>query len=271
MTPAAAGKTGPMSFRDLGPLRLLEFESLSGNGLIQGAFTRRGGVSPAPWASLNVGGTVGDEAGRVRENRRQMLAAVGLSLESVFDVWQVHSGVVVAADGPRGDEPLTQADAIVTDVAGVTLMMRFADCVPILLYDPVQRAIGLAHAGWLGTVRQIARKAVREMVERYGSRPADLIAALGPSIAAHHYPVGPEVVAAVRESLGEGAAAHLELSDEGARLDLWSANVALLRDAGVEDIEVSGLCTACETRDWYSHRAEQGHTGRFGAIVALTG
>lgn len=260
-----------MSFRDVGPLRVFEFESLSGNGLVHGAFTRRGGVSPAPWASLNVGGTVGDEATRVRENRRQMLAAVGLSLESVFDVWQVHSGVVVAAEGPRGDAPLTQADAIVTDVPGVALMMRFADCVPILLYDPVRPAIGLVHAGWLGTVRQIARKAVGEMVERYGSRPVDLIAALGPSIAAHHYAVGPEVVVAVRESLGEGAGPHLKESDEGARLDLWSANVALLRDAGVQEIEVSGLCTACETPDWYSHRAEQGRTGRFGAVLALTG
>lgn len=260
-----------MSFRQAGSVRVFEFESLRSNRLIHGIVTRRGGISPSPWDSLNVGGTVGDEAERVAENRRQALAAFGLSLESVFDVWQVHSGVVVEAVEPRRDSPLLQADGITTNTRGVTLMMRFADCVPILVFDPVRGAIGAAHAGWLGTVRHIARNLVHRMVERYASRPEDLTAALGPSIAAHHYPVGPEVVDAVRQSLGPAASAHLQMSGGETRFDLWAANVEQLRDEGVHQIEVAGLCTACETQDWYSHRAEHGKTGRFGAVLALAG
>lgn len=260
-----------MPFRDIGSLRVYQFESFPSNRLIHGILTRRGGSSPAPWSSLNLGGTVGDDPDRVRENRRQAVSALSLSIESVFDVWQVHSDVVVEAQGPRHDRPLQQADGILSATAGVALLMRFADCVPVLLVDPVRHAIGIAHAGWLGTARQVARKAVRGMVERFGSRPGDILAGLGPSIGAHHYPVGPEVVEAVQKSLGPAASAHLQPWEDRMALDLWSANAWLLQDEGVRSIEVSGICTACDTQDWYSHRAEGGRTGRFGAVLALAG
>lgn len=260
-----------MPFRDIGALRVFQFESFPSNRLIHGIFTRRGGSSPPPWASLNLGGTVGDDPARVRENRRQVLAALGLSLESVFDVWQVHSDVVIEATGPRGDLPLEQADGIVSATPGVALVMRFADCVPILLVDPTRDAIGIAHAGWLGTARQVVRTAVRKMSERYGSRPADLIVGLGPSIAAHHYPVGPDVIEVIEKGLGSASAAHLPRIGDRTALDLWSANASILRNEGVRNIEIAGICTACDTQDWYSHRAESGRTGRFGAILALTG
>ena len=117
-------------------------------------FTRQGGVSPEPWASLNVGGTVGDEVARVRENRYRSFTALGRRIDSLFDVWQVHSAEAVIADAPRDPNlPLIQADAIFTDKPEVTLYMRFADCVPILLFDSKKGVVGLAHAGWLGTVR----------------------------------------------------------------------------------------------------------------------
>jgi YfiH family protein len=260
-----------MPCREIGPLRVYQFESFPSNRLIHGILTRRGGSSPAPWASLNLGGTVGDDPDRVRENRRQALSALGLSLETIFDVWQVHSDVVVEAKGPRHDLPLQKADAIIGEAPGVGLLMRFADCVPILLVDPVRQAIGIAHAGWLGTARQVARKAVRAMVERFGSRPSDLLAGLGPSIGAHHYPVGQEVVEAVEASLGPAASAHLKPLGDRMSLDLWSANAWLLEDEGVGNIEIAGICTACDTQDWYSHRAESGRTGRFGAVLALAG
>src|SRR3990172_7701092 len=258
-----------MPFEDLGGLRAFRFESFGSPRVKHAVFTRAGGVSPAPWASLNFGAMVGDDAARVRANRGLALAALGLAPESVFDVWQVHSAEVVLATAPRGDAPAERADAILTDRAGVTLMMRFADCVPILLHDPVRNAVGIVHAGWLGTVRQVVRDAVRRMRESLGSRSSDLRAAIGPSIAAHHYPVGPEVVEAVRQSFGAAAEAHLAAGPGGTHLDLWSATEQLLRDEGVERIELAGVCTACETGDWYSHRAELGHTGRFGAIIAL--
>jgi hypothetical protein len=260
-----------MPLHELGRLRLFQFDTLPSDGLIHGIFTRHGGLSPDPWASLNVGAGVGDDPERVRGNRSLALQALGRSPESVFDVWQVHSAEVVVARRPRGQAPPQQADAIVTDRPQVTLLMRFADCVPILLFDPVRHAVGVVHAGWLGTVRRTTTAAVRTMVKSFGTHPSDLWAGLGPSIAAHHYPVGAEVVAALRESLGEEAERHLSPSPSGTRLDLWSANSDLLRAEGVGTIEVSGVCTACATQDWYSHRGEGGRTGRFGALLGLRG
>jgi len=199
------------------------------------------------------------------------MQAAELRTESLFQVWQVHSAEVARADAPQSGRSSIKADAIVTNRPGVTLLMRFADCVPILIFDPLRKAIGIAHAGWLGTVRQVAREAVMRMRDRFGTRPQDLRVGIGPSIAVHHYPVGPEVVDAFRGSFGEAAEAHLAAGPGGTHLDLWSANEQLLREQGVEHIEIAGLCSACEIADWYSHRAEHGQTGRFGALIALAG
>ncbi len=236
----------------------------------QAVFTRQGGVSPAPWHSLNVGGTVGDDAARVRENRLRSFQALGRSFESLFDVWQVHSADAVYADAPRPPElDHYKADIIFTDKPAVTLYMRFADCVPILLHDPAKGVVGLAHAGWLGTVRGAVAAAVQGMLERYGSKPADILAAIGPSIGPDHYEVGPDVIAQVEQSFGADAAHLVELRNGSTYLDLWKANRLQLERSGVEHIEVAGLCTACHLDDWYSHRAEKGKTGRFGALIAL--
>ena len=127
-------------------------------------FTRQGGVSPEPWASLNVGGTVGDDVTRVRENRYRSFAALGRRIDSLFDVWQVHSADAVISDAPRDPKTeLLQADAVFTDKPEVTLYMRFADCVPILFFDSKKGVVGLAHAGWLGTVRGMTSAAVKKI------------------------------------------------------------------------------------------------------------
>jgi hypothetical protein len=155
----------------------------------------------------------------------------------------------------------------------VTLFMSFADCVPILLYDPLRKVVGLAHAGWQGTVNQVAARAVEAMRDCYGSSPADIWTGIGPSIGLHHYEVGPEVVEQVQRSFGADAAGLLQSFNGGGRsgvnFDLWGANRLALERAGVRHIEVSGLCTACHLEDWFSHRAEKGTTGRFGALIAL--
>ena len=258
-----------MPFRQAGDLRLHTLDSLNLPGVIHAAFTRRGGVSPSPWASLNLGGTVGDDRGRVLENKRRALEAVGRTPDSLFEVWQVHSADVVHARAPRGQEDLQQADAIITDHPGVTLLMRFADCVPVFLIDPRKQAVGLAHAGWLGTVRRTVVHVVGAMARAFGSDAGDLIAGIGPSIGPDHYPVGPEVVEAVRQTLGVGADEVLSSVNGEVRLDLWHANRLLLEGAGVSTVEVAGVCTACHPADWYSHRGEAGRTGRFGAVLAL--
>ena len=236
----------------------------------QAVFTRQGGVSPAPWDSLNVGGTVGDDAARVRENRARSFAALGRGFDSLFDVWQVHSADVVFADAPRPpDVDHFKADVIFTDKPEVTLYMRFADCVPILLYDQNKGVVGMAHAGWMGTVRGTCTAAVHAMTEHYGSQPANVLAAIGPSIGADHYEVGPDVTAQVEQAFGADAKRLIEFRDGRTYLDLWGANRLQLEKSGVEQIEVAGVCTACHLDDWFSHRAEKGKTGRFGALIAL--
>jgi YfiH family protein len=227
-------------------------------------------VSPSPWASLNLGGTVGDDRPRVLENKRRALEVAGRGENSLHEVWQVHSADVVHARAPRGQHALVQADAMITSNPQVTLLMRFADCVPVFLYDPARQAIALAHAGWLGTVRRIVVQAVRAMRDAFGTQPAELLAGLGPSIGPDHYAVGNDVVQAIRQALGPLADELLTVREGQVYLDLWLANRRLLEDEGVSSIELAGLCTACHLDDWYSHRGEGGKTGRFGALMALS-
>lgn len=251
-------------------LHYYTFEVLDRYGVCHAIFTRRGGVSPAPWASLNLGGSVGDEVERVRENRKRAFEALGLSVHRTYDVWQVHSAEVVCVDQPKEpNQPLQQADAILTDKKGITLLMRFADCVPILLFDKRKGVIGIAHAGWQGTILGIAAKAVQKMSETYGSNPKDIWAGIGPSIGGHHYPVGVEVWEQALAQIPHVAPQCFETIQGEYRFDLWLANQLLLEQAGVGEIEIAGLCTACNLQDWYSHRAEKGKTGRFGVVIRL--
>jgi YfiH family protein len=175
-------------------------------GIVQAVFTRQGGLSPEPWNSLNVGSTVGDEQERVLENRLRSFRALRRDPYSIFDVWQVHSADVVIAEAPHFSRPPEfKADAILTDKPDVTLFMRFADCVPILLHDPKKNVVGVVHAGWQGTVKKILRETLRAMQVTYGSKPADVLAAIGPSIGPDHYEIGPDVIAQVRASFnGDG-------------------------------------------------------------------
>ncbi len=260
-----------MPFHNTDGVRYLTFDIFPKN-VIHAVFTRQGGLSPDPWSSLNVGGTVGDEHPRVRENRYRSFAALGRSRESMFDVWQVHSPDVVIANAahPRFDErPEFKADAIVTDNPQVTLFMRFADCTPILLVDPKKNTVGIVHAGWQGTVKRAAGQAVKTMQAAYGSNPADILAAVGPAIGPDHYEVGADVIEQVRYSFGNAADALLPDHAGHIHFDLWAANKLVLEQAGVGAVEVAGLCTACHPDDWYSHRAQRGKTGRFGALIAL--
>lgn len=264
-----------MPFHQSDGIRYHTFESLEETGIVHAIIGRQGGVSPQPWASLNVGGTVGDETARVQENRRRSFQALGRKFESLFDVWQVHGTEVVCTDSPRPpNQPHLKADVILTDQPGVTLFMRFADCVPIFLYDPIRQAVGLAHAGWQGTVKKTAAYAVKAMQARYCSRPQDILAGIGPSVGAHHYEVGPEVVEQVQQAFGSDAKELLKSpngggENSGVQFDLWRANQLVLEGVGVQQIEVACICTACHLEDWYSHRGEKGRTGRFGALIGL--
>jgi YfiH family protein len=194
---------------------------------------------------------------------------VGLDPSTSYDAWQVHSATVVRVDAPRAKDPLRQADILISNTPGVSLFMRFADCVPIFLFDPEHRAIGLVHAGWLGTVRKAVQQAVVAMGDSFDTSAGSLLAAIGPSIGPDHYPVRDDVVREVRRAFGDSAGRYFTPVDGAMRFDLWAANEDLMREVGVRSIENPRLCTACDPESWYSHRGEGGKTGRFGALMSL--
>jgi len=232
-------------------------------------FTRHGGVSAGAFASLNLSRAVGDDAGAVVENNRRVLAVFGYRREQAVTAWLVHGrdvAVVTRADG--GGEP-RQVDALITRERGLPLTMRFADCAPIVFYDPARHAIGVAHAGWRGAAVNVVGAAVRAMVDAFGSHPGRMWAGIGPAIGVEQYEVGPDIVEQVAAACPPGT--RLAQSGRNGRphLDLNAAVEAQLQAAGIGAIERSGLCTASDTGQWFSHRAENGKTGRFGLVVAL--
>lgn len=251
-------------------LKRYHFETFPEEAVYQAVYSRHGGVSPSPWKSLNLGSTVGDPLSNVLENKQRLLEQADLTEDQLYEVWQVHSDRIVIAEQPRApDRPLQKADAVLTDQPGIGLLMRFADCVPIFLYDPEKEAIGLVHAGWKGTALKVAAKAVNAMQRAYRSDPNRILAGLGPSIGPDHYQVGEKVIQAIKSAFPDSHGKLLREQHGAVQLDLWKANRTALEQAGVKDIEISGICTACEVDDWYSHRAEQGKTGRFGAVFYL--
>ncbi len=259
-----------MAIIESGEICYFSFESFPKKEVQQGIFMRHGGVSPAPWASLNTATTVGDSRENIIVNRQRIFASANRPVASIFDVWQVHSTHVICSDQPRPlDSPHQKADAIVTDRPEITLFMRFADCVPIFLYDPIHKVAAIVHAGWKGTVEKIVSISIAAMQARYQTQSADILAGIGPSIGPDHYEVGADVIRQVESSFGQDASELLLRAGGRTTLDLWKANLINLRQSGVKEIELAGICTACHTGDWYSHRAENGKTGRFGALLAI--
>ncbi len=260
-----------MGFVEKQGLRYYQFDIFADQPLFHAVLTRRGGFSKAPFDTLNTGGTVGDDKAAVLANHEKIYSTLEFDFNSRFDVWQVHGTDVICTDLPRDPNAHhSKADGILTQNSAVTLFMRFGDCVPILLFDPINRVIGIVHAGWQGTCKQIARIAVERMSACYGSRPKDILAGIGPSICRDCYEVGQEVRDAFDASFGKITSKRYFLDKNGSQyLDLWKANQETLQNAGVERIEVAGLCTAEHLDDWYSHRAEKGKTGRFAVLMSI--
>jgi YfiH family protein len=246
-------------------------------GVTHGIFTRKGGVSQMPYGAHNVGGTVGDDLDAVFTNHQLMYEALDVNRHQTCTTWLVHGVDTVVVHKPiKGRRWVALADGMITDQVDLPLVMRYADCTPIMFWDSVQGIIGIAHAGWRGTVNGMAQQTVKTMVRAFGCRPADIRAGVGPCIGPDQYQVGEEVVQAVYDYFGtltggmpEGDLIKRHPDDNSAYLNLWSANRLDLMRAGVEQIEVAGICTASNTDEWHSHRAEKGKTGRFGAVISL--
>ncbi len=241
------------------------------DGLAHGIFTRHGGVSESYWTSLNVGGTNGDDADAVRENHRRMYRVADVHAERAVTTWLVHGTDTIAVHHPTEKRGwLAKADGMITNQPDTPLVMRFADCVPLLLYDPTKGAIGLGHAGWRGTVKGMAASLVRKMRIAYGSQPEDIEAVLGPAISGRNYRVGEEVAVQARAYYGdEPSLISRDADSGGVYLDLWQANRLDFERQGVRNVTVLEICTFENTDDFFSHRAEQGKTGRFGVVMSL--
>ena len=298
-----------------GTVRYLQFSQLQPfSEITHGVFTRHGGYSAGPYKGLNVSSGVGDDPESAIRNRLLVLETLGLQDSPCATLWQVHGADVALLDPDnetwddwRTDWPYRsysvdgrellwtfkarrKADAILTRQRGIPLVLSFADCVPIVLYDPVQRVIGIAHGGWRGTARGVALAAIEMMRSRFDSQSGDIRASLAPSIGPCCYEVSENVRAlflgqeafptmptderyrgAVSESAVFSTRQRADRLMPTLHLDLWETNRNQLLMAGLlpEHIELPGLCTSCRTDLFFSHRAEQGKTGRFPVVVAL--
>lgn len=248
-------------------------------GVRHGFASRLGGVSPKPWESLNVSLSRGDEPLRVRENYRRLCAALGTDEHCIAMTRQVHAdfirpvGRAEALKDPL--DPLdTDADGLITNEPGVCLTIFYADCVPVLLYDPKGKVIAAVHSGWRGTSLAIAAQAARRMAEEYGSDPGDILAAIGPAIGPCCFETHADVPDALRERLGEGAAPYIQ-ARQGVpgkySVDLKGIIRWELMNAGLEGahIDTLPLCTCCEGDLYWSHRRQGGERGNHAAMVQL--
>jgi len=222
-----------------------------------------------PFDTLNLGRAAGDAARAVRENRRRALAALGRDLEEHVEASQVHGARAAVAGVRDRGRKIPGVDILLTRDPAVVLAMHYADCVPVLLADPGRRAAAVVHTGWRGTAEGAAAEAVRAMTGAFGSRPGDLVAAIGPAIGPCCY----EVDAPVAATLASWPWRDAVLTPVRAGrwlLDLWEANRRQLLDVGMPAgaVGVAGLCTACHPDLFFSHRRDR-RTGRMAALVAL--
>lgn len=246
---------------------------------VHGISTRYGGVSCGPFDSLNLGLHVEDDADRVRENRRRFCRGLGVEAQAAVTCQQVHGDRIVRVTAENKgagfldyENAIADTDALITNEKGLALMLFFADCTPILLADPVHRAVGLAHGGWKGTVSSIAAKAVAAMAREFGSRPADMLAAIGPSVGSCCYQVGDEVATRFREAFPDFVGEILrDKGADGTYLDLQLCNTRQLETAGLQakNIANAHVCTACNSRQFFSYRAYNGKTGRIAALIGV--
>ncbi|MGO4346361.1 peptidoglycan editing factor PgeF [Paenibacillus sp. MCAF9] len=246
---------------------------------------RQGGVSEGHFSSLNMGLHVKDKDAAVISNRRLLTDAIGWPFEAWTCAEQVHGNriwQVTEADKGKGrnslDDVLRDCDAIMTNVPGVLLTSFYADCVPLYFYDPEHDAVALAHAGWKGTVQQIAIETVRAMEQAYGTDPKALVAAIGPSIGGCCYEVDGPVIEQVQALLTdlsltpEEAESMLKQTEDGkANLDLKEINRQIMIKAGILPIriELTEWCTGCRRDLFFSHRKEGGLTGRMASWIGI--
>jgi len=238
------------------------------------AFTTRiGGVSSGIFESLNLAQRAGDDHEKVRENYSRLCSALGISIDDLVCSTQVHGTyirVITREDcGGLLKSNSHQADGLITKTPGAALLVFTADCVPILLYDPVQNAAAAVHAGWRSTVANITGIAVQKMETEFGCSHSDIKAAIGPCISKCCFETDADVAGAVRGALPGNAEDCLTQHGSKYMVDLKEVNRILLTQAGVTDIIVSDECTSCLDNKYWSHRKTQGNRGSQAAVIVI--
>lgn len=238
--------------------------------------TRVGGVSEGIFESMNLSYTRGDKKEAVDENYRRIAGVLGCKPEDIVCSDQTHTTnirKVTAADRGKGvtrERDYTDVDGLVTNEAGIALATFYADCVPLYFADPVKRVIGLAHSGWRGTVGRIGEKMVEMMQAEYGCDKRDIVAAIGPSICQDCYEVSEDVAEQFKQEFGSKVLADGKAEGKY-QLDLWKANEMVFLQAGLlpENITVTDICTCCNEKLLFSHRASKGRRGNLGAFLMI--
>ncbi len=282
---------------------LLTFPALSDTGIVKHGFTTRlGGVSEGIFSALNLSFARGDEPEAVLENFRRTAEALDVDMYKIVCSHQTHTTnirIITEADAGKGvtvPRDYCDVDGMITDIPGLTLATFFADCVPLYFVDPVHRAIGMSHSGWKGTAARMGAWTLEAMADAYGTRPEDVICAIGPSICQDCYEVSADVAEVfAREFAGheseiltardkgtapaacggdapvDADSIHRAREDSKYLLDLWRSNEIVLLDAGVlpEHISVTDICTCCNPDLLFSHRASHGKRGNLGAFLCL--
>ncbi len=270
----------PMTVHQYKQVDFLTFPLLDETGMVRHLFsTRTGGVSKGVYGSMNLSYTRGDEKEAVDENFRRIAEIFGTTSDMIVCSKQTHTtNVRLVGKGDCGKGVVCPADyddvdGLITNVPGILLATFYADCVPLYFVDTRHRAIGLSHSGWRGTVGRMGRATLKAMESSFGTKPEDVLAAIGPSICKDCYEVGEDVAGAFREGFPEdwGSLLYPGREEGKHQLDLWEANRRVLLDAGIleEHLAITDICTCCNSNYLFSHRASQGKRGNMAAVMEL--
>ncbi len=258
------------------------FSTFPDDLVVHAISTRLSGISKSPFDSLNLALHVGDNPQDVLTNRRRFANSLNLNFEDIISPNQVHGDKIVRVDeSHRGlgainyNDAIKETDALITNTPNLPLMLCFADCVPILFVDVDNRAVGIAHAGWKGTMLKIAAKTLMAMTDEFGTNPQTCLAGIAPSIGPCCYEVGENVIEATKEAFPHHADKLIINRNGKTFIDLWQANFIQLIEAGMsnENIDISRECTCCKSSWYFSYRAARlagkNETGRIAAIISI--
>ncbi|KPU28309.1 polyphenol oxidase [Caloranaerobacter sp. TR13] len=253
-------------------------ENFEKTGLVKHLFTtRKGGVSPEPYYSLNLGIKTGDEVDNIKKNFLKVFEIIDTCKKNVVFSNQVHGTNIQIVDDEIFTNKINKkgftygVDGLITNIKNITLVTFYADCVPIFFLDKGKQVVGLAHAGWRGTVKGIACKMIDVLIEKFNSQLEDILVGIGPSIGQCCFEVGEEVFREFEKVYPDIIDNITQKNSDKYYIDLWETNRLILEKKGIlpSNITISGLCTSCNTELFFSYRKENGRTGRMAALIKL--